>query len=277
MRKIESILYTTLTYLLLVVILVCTIYPLYWMSYAGTFTPAQLPKFVAAWKPGDQLSHNYELLKLAFSIVRVMGNTAFVALVGTFFSLLVNLMMGYALAKYEFRFKNALFTMFVMTVFIGGAAAMIPQFEIIMKLGLYNNLFAIILPAIYSPYLAFLARQTMLDFPNEIMQAGRIDGCGEFEIFFKLALPNMKAIIATIGIISFMGYWNGYLWNLIVTSSVDQYTLQVALASIYPKAGLWPYAPLRMLGATISIVPILTIFIFMQKYFVNSITGAVKG
>jgi ABC-type glycerol-3-phosphate transport system permease component len=92
-----------------------------------------------------------------------------------------------------------------------------------------------------------------------------------------LALPNMKAIIATVGIISFMEYWNGYLWNLIVTSSVDKYTLQVALASIYPKAGLWAYAPIKMLGATISILPILAIFISMQKYFVNSITGAVKG
>lgn len=277
MRNFESIFYTTLKYLLLVFMLICTIYPLYWMSYAGTFTPAQLPKFVVTWKPGDQLRHNYELLKLAFSIARVMGNTVFVAVVGTFLSLLVNLMMGYALAKYEFRFKNAIFTMFIITVFVGGAAAMIPQFEIIMKLGLYNNLFAIILPAIYSPYLAFLARQTMIDFPNEIILAGRIDGCGEFGVFFRLVLPNMKAIIATVGIISFMGYWNGYLWNLIVTSSVDQYTWQVALASIYPKAGLWSYAPLKMLGATISILPILAIFIFMQKYFVNSLTGAIKG
>jgi len=277
MRKFEPAVYTMLKYLLLVFILICTIYPLYWMSYAGSFTPAQLSKFIIAWKPGDQYLHNYELIKLAFSMVKVMGNTVFVAVLGTFFSLLVNLMMGYALAKYEFRFKNAIFNVFVITLFVGGAAAMIPQFEIIMKLGLYNNLFAIILPAIYSPYLAFLARQTMLDFPTEIMQAGRIDGCGEFGIFFKLALPNMKAIIATIGIISFMGYWNGYLWNLIVTSSVDQYTLQVALASIYPKAGLWGYAPIKMLGATISILPILVIFISMQKYFVNSMTGAVKG
>ncbi len=130
-------------------------------------------------------------------------------------------------------------------MFVGGAAAMIPQFEIINKLGLYNNLHAIILPAIYSTYNVFLAKQTLMDFPTEILQSGRIDGCGEFKMFWRLVVPNVKPIIVTIGLITFMGYWNGYLWNLVVTNTTDKFTLQVALASIYPKAGVWTYAHIK--------------------------------
>ncbi len=277
MRNLYNLPLKALKYLFLILILVLTVYPLYWMVYGSTFDSPTLVKFLFSWLPGSNTGKNYELIDASFNVVRVFLNTFFVSVVGTVLSVLVNLFMGYALAKFDFRFKKAFFNVFVVTMFMGGAAAMIPQFEIIMKLNLYNSLFAIILPGIYSTYTAFLARQTLMDFPTEIIQSGRIDGCGEFKIFLSLVVPNCKAIIATISIITFMNYWNGYLWNLIVTSSVDKYTLQVALAAIYPKAAMWTYAPVKMLGATISIVPILIMFVSMQKYFINSITGAVKG
>jgi len=264
-------------YIFLILIVFLTLYPLYWMFYAGTYSSSELIKFVFSFKPGDQISENYKLIDASFNVARVLYNTFFVAIIGTLGSVLVNLMMGYALAKYDFRLKKAFFNIFVVTMFVGGAAAMIPQFEIIMKLNLYNNLFAVILPMMYSTYTSFLARQTFIDFPTEIMQAGRIDGCGEFGIFFKLVAPNSKAVVATIAIITFMGYWNSYLWNLIVTSTVDKYTFQVALAAIYPKASMWTYAPIKMLGASISVIPILIIFAVLQKNFINSIAGAVKG
>lgn len=270
-------LFKHMKYLFLILMALLTIYPLYWMFYAGTFSSPELIKFVFSFKPGNQINENYKLIEASFDVLRVLYNTFFIAIIGTAGSVLVNLLMGYALAKYEFKFKQGFFNIFVITMFVGGAAAMIPQFEIIMKLNLYNSLFAIILPMMYSTYTSFLARQTFMDFPTEIMQAGRIDGCGEFGIFFKLVVPNSKAVIATIAIITFMNYWNSYLWNLIVTSTVDKYTFQVALASIYPKAAMWTYAPIKMLGAAISVVPILIIFVALQKNFINSITGAIKG
>lgn len=277
MKKIGSMLLQIPKYLLLLIIFLFTVYPLYWMIYGGTFDASTLVNFLFSFLPGNKIADNYHMIELSFDIVKVFQNTLIVSVVGTILSLVVNLMMGYALAKYDFKYKNIIFNVFVVTMFLGGAAAMIPQFEIIMKMKLYNTLLAIILPGIYSTYTAFLARQTLVDFPTEIIQSGRIDGCGEFKIFWSLVVPNCKAIIATIAIITFMNYWNGYLWNLIVTSTVDKYTLQVALAAIYPKAAMWTYAPIKMLGATISIIPILILFVSMQKYFVNSITGSVKG
>lgn len=277
MKTKNSIIQTTMKYTFLLLILLCTIYPMYWMVFAGTYSAADVFTFIFRWLPGNQTIENYRLIGLSFNIFKVFENTIFVSTVGTILSLFVNLMMGYALAKYDFKYKKAIFNVFVITMFLGGAAAMIPQFQIIVKLGLYNKLLAIILPSVYSTYTAFLARQTLLDFPTELMQSGRIDGCGEFRIFWSLVLPNIKPIVATISIITFMGYWNGYLWNLIVTSTVDKYTLQVALASIYPKTGIWTYAHIKMLGATISVLPILVLFVSMQKYFINTITGAVKG
>lgn len=268
---------TVLKYFVLLLILLCTIYPMYWMVFAGTYSAADAFTFIFRLLPGNQTFENYHLISVSFNMFKVFENTIVVASVGTVLSLFVNLLMGYALAKYDFKYKKAIFNSFVVTMFVGGAAALIPQFQVIVKLGLYNNLLAIILPTIYSTYTAFLARQTLLDFPTELMQSGRIDGCGEFRIFWSLVLPNIKPVVATIAIITFMGYWNGYLWNLIVTSTVDKYTLQVALASIYPKAGIWTYAPVKMLGATISVLPILILFVSMQKHFINTITGAVKG
>lgn len=277
MSKVRSYIQNFIIYLILIVSLLSIVYPLYWMIYAGTFQPSELVKFIFRWVPGNSVVENFKEISLSFNMIRVIENTVFVAVLGTLLSLFVNLMMGYALAKYEFKHKKIIFNIFIVSMFVGGAAAMIPQFEIITRLGLYNSLYAIILPGIYSTYNTFLVRQTLMDFPNEIMQSGRIDGCSEFKIFWSLVVPNVKPIISTIGIITFMGYWNGYLWNLVVTSSVDKYTLQVALASIYPKAGVWTYAHIKMLGATISIIPILVLFVSMQKYFVNSLIGSVKG
>lgn len=277
MNKMINRILSVSKYLFLIILLIFTVYPVYWMFFAGTFNSSELPNFLFSLTPGNNTAANYEVIQQSFSVPIVLWNTFFVAIVGTIFGVIVNVFMGYALAMYDFRFKNTIFLIFLSTMFLGGTAAMIPSFEIIMGMNLYNTLWAIILPGIYSTYTAFLAKQTLMDFPMEILQSGRIDGCGEIKMFFKLVLPNNLAMISTIALITFMTFWNGYLWNLIVTSSVDKYTLQVALASIYPEAAIWTYAPIKMLGATISIVPILIIFVSMQKYFINSIAGAVKG
>lgn len=277
MPKLKRSFGSFLKYFLLILGLLCTVYPMYWMVYAGTYNAADTYTLIFRWLPGNQLMSNLKVINESFNMLRVLFNTFYVSIIGTVLSIIVNVMMGYALAKYEFKHKAAIFGVFMVTMFLGGASSMIPQFEIIKNMGLYNNLWAIILPSIYSTYTAFLAKQTLMDFPTEIMEASRIDGCGEIHIFWRIVVPNIRPTLATIAIITFMGYWNGYLWNLIVTSSVDQYTLQVALAAIYPTAAIWTYAPIKMLGAAISVIPILILFVALQKQFMNSITGAVKG
>ncbi|QUI23584.1 carbohydrate ABC transporter permease [Vallitalea pronyensis] len=264
-------------YGILIVFLLATIYPLYWLFYAGTYAPSELPSMIFRLLPGDQLIENFKELNVSLDVGIVLYNTFFVAIIGTFISIVVNFMAGYALAKYDFYGKKVAFSILIVSMFIGGAAIMIPQFEIINKLNLYNSLWAIIMPTIYSTYNTFLVRQTLITFPDEMLEAGRIDGAGEMSMFFRLVLPNVKSIVATVGIITFMNYWNSYMWNLVVTSSRDKYTLQVALAGLYPKSGVWGYAHIKLLGAALSIIPILIIFISMQKFFINSLAGSVKG
>lgn len=264
-------------YIFLVILVLTTIYPIYWMVYGGTFKTTFLIHFLFTLLPGDSIRDNYRLIGESFDMIRVILNTFYIAIAGTFFALFVNLTMAYAFAKYKFKGKTFLFNFLLVTMFMGGAVALIPQFEIVYKLGLYNKLEAIFLPTIYSTYITFLAVQILKPFPMEILESGRIDGCNEFRIFRSLVIPNMLSLVMTVGIITFAGYWNSYIWNLIVTSSVEKFTLQVALAGIYPKAAMWTYAPMKMLGATISIIPLLILFITMQKYYINSLTGAVKG
>ncbi|MCG8499588.1 MAG: carbohydrate ABC transporter permease [Firmicutes bacterium] len=266
-----------IVYAVLIAMLIFTVYPIYWMLFAGTFDAATLVDFVFGLIPGNNILNNYETISISFNMVTVLKNTFFISIIGTLLSLFINLSMGYAFAKYDFKYKSIIFNIFLVTMFIGGAAVMIPQFEIIVNLGLYNSLFAIILPGVYSSYNTLLARQILMDFPTEIIESGRIDGYNEVKIFWGLVVPNVKPIVSTIAIITFMGYWNSYLWNLVVTSSADKYTLQVALATMYPHAGTWTYAPIKMLGAAISVLPILILFIVMQKNFINSLTGSVKA
>jgi lactose/L-arabinose transport system permease protein len=272
LRLSQFVIYAFLAFLVLV-----TVYPVYWMVLAGTYKTSFLIHFIFTLTPGKAVRDNYRLIGESFDMIRVILNTFYTALAGTFLALFVNLTMAYAFAKYRFKGKRFLFNFLLVTMFMGGAVALIPQFEIIYRLGLYNRLEAIFLPTIYSTYITFLSVQVLRPFPSEIMESGRIDGCGEFRIFQSLVIPNILPLVMTVAIISFAGYWNSYIWNLIVTSSVDKFTLQVALAGIYPKAAMWTYAPMKMLGATISIIPLLVLFISMQKYYINSLTGAVKG
>lgn len=267
----------TLTYSFLIIMVILTLFPFYWMVYAGTMQQTDLPLFLFSWLPGDNIIPNFSELMDYFSygFGRIIYNTMFVSIIGTFLSVVINMLMGYGLAKYEFKGKKLIFKLFIVTMFLGSTAGTIASFKLVKSMGLYDTLWALILPSLYSSYNIFLVRQNLADFPDSIIESGRLDGASEFGIFFRLVLPNVRAIVATITLITFMGFWGGYMWNIIVTTNIN-YTLQPALANIAPTGGLWSLANIKMLGASLSIIPILALFLFTQKSFINSLTGAVK-
>ena len=152
---------------------------------------------------------------------------------------------------------------------VPGAVTMIPLYLLLGKVGLVNSHLAIILPALGACSI-FLMRQTMQSIPNEFIEAGRIDGASEFAIFWKLILPQTKATLSALAIFTFMGQWNSFLWPLIVISSQDQYTLPLGLRMF--QGQYWSDMGLVMTGATISVIPILIVFLSMQKTFVRGVT-----
>ena len=199
----------------------------------------------------------------------------FITVVSTFLTIIFSSMAGYGLAKYNFKGKALIFALIMGTMMIPAEVLYIPRFTMMTKIGWANTYRSIIIPGLANAFGIFLMRQNMMSFPTSLIEAARIDGCSELKIFFRIVMPNMKPALAALGIYTFMGQWGNFMWPLIILSSKEMYTLPVALASLdglmYKDYGM------MMLGATISVIPILIMFLIFQKQFISGLMGgAVK-
>lgn len=263
------------TYVFLIIALVISLFPFYLMFVSSTLKTSEILSIPPKLSIGNNFISNLNNLKDKMNIGKVIFNSLFISIIYTILTLILNSMAGYALAKYNFKGKNAIFAIIMGTMMIPAEVLYIPQFSMMTKLGWQNSYQAIIIPALANAFGIFLMRQNMMSFPTSLIEAARIDGCGELAIFFKIVLPNMKPALAALGIYNFMGQWGNFMWPLIILSTKDMYTLPVALASLdglmYKDYGM------MMLGATISTIPILIMFLLFQKQFVSGLMGgAVK-
>jgi len=183
---------------------------------------------------------------------------------------LFSAMAGYAFARVKFRFRNALFMLFLITMMIPDAVKIIPNFLIVKNLGWYDTYTALIVPRAVSVFAIFLFRQFFLSIPASIEEAAKIEGCGLFRTFFQIILPISKPVIVTNILFSFLFAWNDFLWPLIVTDSEHMRTIQVGLAYFQGRYGIkWEL----LSAATIfSILPSLAVFLVAQNYFIEGIS-----
>jgi multiple sugar transport system permease protein len=179
-------------------------------------------------------------------------------------------MLGYALAKLDFRGKKLLFALVLGTLMIPGVVTFVPLFVLTVNLGLANTLTGMALPFLAGPFGVFLMRQFILSLPDELIQAARVDGAGEFRIFRSIILPLCRPALATLGILTFLTSWNNFLWPLVVAQSEEKYTLPVALA-IYAIGENKSDYGLLMAGSVVIIVPVLAVFLMLQRHFVRGI------
>lgn len=203
-------------------------------------------------------------------------NSVLVTVLQTVFTLLVSSFVAYGFAKYNFRFKTALFVIVVLLMTVPLEMMMLPLFTQMHDLGLSNTYWALLLPFLAAPMTIFFFRQYLQGIPNELIEAGRVDGVSEFGIFFRLVLPLMKPAMAAMAILNGMLAWNSFLWPLIVLRSPSLYTLPVGLNTL-----LTPYGnnyDLLIVGSFLALFPILILFLLFQKFFISGMTaGAVKG
>ncbi|NOZ29494.1 MAG: carbohydrate ABC transporter permease [Chloroflexi bacterium] len=270
---------------LLTIGLVVFAFPLYWMLRSSLVDLATFVRRPLIWLPIPLTFESYRRIWKAFDLLKVIGNTAAIAITMTAGNLLIDSMAGYGFAKTEFPGKNAIFALFLATLMLGFEVLMIPEFLIIKRLGLYDTFPAIVLPGMASTFSIFLMRQFFSTIPNEIEESAFIDGAGRFRIFFNIALPMSKPALATIGVLHFLGGWESYLWPLIITSPSGRLqVMQTVIARATQMAGpagtgagdvLWPDL---MAASLISALPIFFLFLFAQRYFVAGLTGgALKG
>lgn len=263
-------------YLMLAILCFVFLMPIVWVVFSSFKTAGEL----FSWPPTLLGKHptfdNYILALEEGDFVQYFLNTVFVAVAATFFTVVVNVMAGYVFAKYRFKGDKLLFAMVMVTLMIPLEVIMIPIFKVIVATKLYDSLWGLIIPAVASPTAVFLVRQYYVPIPNELMEAARIDGASEFQIFMRVMLPLAKPVVSVLCIFSFMWRWNDYLWPKLVINGKARYTLQLALANFSGEYSVDWNSLLAM--SVISMIPVLIVFVTLQKYIIGGMTaGGVKG
>lgn len=257
-------------YLLLTVALVVVITPFVWMILGSVKTNAELRQVPPTWVPENPTLDNYTSLFSRLSFGRYFFNSTLVAVVVTISNLLFCSMVGYALVMLRFRGKRIIFGLIIGTLMIPGVVTFVPLFVLVANLGLVNTLPGLFLPFLVAPFGVFLMRQFIMSLPRDLVEAARIDGAGELAIFGRVILPLLGPAMATLGILTFLGSWNNFLWPLVVAQTNDTYTLPVALALVSTGQNQTEYG-LLMAGATVVVLPVLIVFLLFQKRFIQGI------
>jgi ABC-type glycerol-3-phosphate transport system permease component len=253
-----------------------TIVPFFYMVSASFKPGSELHSIPVQLLPDDLYLGNYELLFGETSFLRWFGNSVFVALARTVIAITLSLMAGYAFAKFEFRFKRPLFLLVIATLTLPLYVILVPLFSMMATLGWMDTYWALILPFTAQAIGIFLARQNLLAIPNELLEAARIDGASEWEIFTRIVVPLAQPVIAVMGILFFTASWNDFIWPLIVLTSDEKFTVSLGLPSL-----IGPYSQeygAVMAGSFLGTLPIVIIFLMFQRRFIEGImAGALKG
>jgi len=252
-----------------------TLLPFIWMLGASFMKRGEASQFPPPFWPQQFTLEQYVLLFERLNLGRYFMNSLILAISVTLVSIIVNSMAGFAFAKFSFRGKRSLFTLLLSTMIIPGQVTMLPVFLLLNKLGLLNTYFGIIFPGMASIFGIFLIRQYLQGVPDSFIEAARIDGASDFYIYWKIIVPLAMPVLVTLALFTFMGTWNDFLWPLIVMTKEGMYTLPVALANLLGEHVQDP--ELMMAGSVITIIPVLVVFMSLQKYYIRGILiGGVK-
>lgn len=266
-----------------IAIALITVYPFLWMIATSFKLEGDIFANPLSLIPETFTWDNYMKLFDTIPFARYFLNSAILAVSGAITNVFFGALAGYAYAKLEFKGKKFTFRMLLTSMMIPGVVTMIPQFLLLRFFpfvggnnifgqggqGFINSYWAIILPGAVGAYAVFFMKQFFETLPNELAEAARIDGCGEFKIFYRIYLPLIKPAAVTLGIMTFQSGWNNFMWPMIVLNKEEMMTLQVGLSTFTYQYNA-QYGPL-MAGTLISVLPTLIIFILAQKYFVEGI------
>lgn len=264
---------------LMLVVVVASAFPLVWMVLSSFKTTAETMQVPPVWLPRTPSLDAYDKVAGVINVGRSMWNSLVIASMTTAGILLTSLMAGYAFAKYRFRGSNLLFALLIATMFLPPIVTLIPLYRIVGSLGLNASLAGVIMPNLANAFGIFLMRQFIAGVPDDLIDAARVDGASELRILFSIVAPSVIPAIAALAMFAFVYHWNSYLWPLTVLQGAsDQYPIVISLSRLlsYNRGAM--NTGLVMAGATLAVLPPLVLFIFLQRFFVDSIVGSgVKG
>ncbi|HEX7013088.1 MAG TPA: carbohydrate ABC transporter permease [Steroidobacteraceae bacterium] len=260
----------------LVAAAVVVAFPLVWMLSVSFMPTGEASAYPPPLFTSEPTLENYRQLFARHAAGRYMLNSAIVATLATLISLAFNTMAGYAFAKLSFPGRDRVFRALLGALVIPSQVAMIPLFALVKEMGLVSTYGGVIVPTMASVFGIFLVRQYALSLPTELLEAARIDGASEFRIFRSVVLPLLKPILLTLAILTFLATWNDFMWPLIVLTDQKMHTLPVALAGLSREHV--QDNELMMAGAVITTLPVLVLFLGMQRHYIAGIlAGSVKG
>nr|WP_160032601.1 carbohydrate ABC transporter permease [Paenibacillus sp. An7] len=271
-RKITNM---AVTYFFLILLAIFMMGPFLWLLSVSLMPgrnvfatpPAIFPTFIDF--------DNYVQVWAFLNFPRYILNTVIITALGVVFNIVLACMTGYPLAVFRFKGRNFIFVTMIATMIIPSSTAMIVHYLTIQELHLMNTYLGVVLPAAVSVFNIFLMRQTFIGIPIDVRDSGKIDGASEFRIWWQLILPLVKPGIAVIALLEVMSFWNSFLWPIVILEDTNKYPLSSALTYLNGQFSYnfgWIAA-----GTMISVIPIILVFLFTQRYYMEGIAGAVKG
>ncbi|MEU8290821.1 carbohydrate ABC transporter permease [Streptomyces pseudogriseolus] len=250
--------------------------PFLWMALSAFKTRRDLTASPPVWIPSEWTLSNFTALLDQLDMPRYFLNSLIVAVLVTLCNLLFCSMLGYALAKLEFTGRSKVFGVVLAALMVPGNLLILPLYVLMTRLGLIDTYAGLVLPFAAGAFGVFLMRQFMQSIPDELLEAARIDGAGEWYIFWRIVLPLVKPALATLTIFTFLGSWNNFVWPLIATNDPDKYTLPVALATFAndPNRTVGGGNGMLMAGSLLVVLPVLFVFVVLQRHFTQGIATA---
>lgn len=249
--------------------------PVIWAVLSSFKTQQELAQTPPTLLPHQPTFENYTTGLKSFDFPHYLMNSVIVTLGATALTLVINSMAAYALAKFNFRGRNVLFVITLATIMIPLQVILLPVYQVAASLGIVNSLWGLIIPPAATPTGVFLLRQYMLTLPDEVIEAARVDGAGEFAIFWRIILPLSRPALAVVAIFSVIWRWNDFLWPLIIAQDESKQTLPVAIARFASQQSI-PFNQILAVSV-VTIIPIIVMFLFLQRHIISGLAqGAIK-
>ncbi len=251
---------------------VLMIAPFLWIIQAAFGDTTEVFKLPPRWLPANPSLENFEDVFNQVPYHLFLFNSLKLAIIVTIGQLITCSLAAYAFARLEFPGRNVLFVLLLSALMIPGQVTIVPLFILVRQLGLYNTHAALILPALVNPFGVFLLRQYFVTLPTELEDAARVDGANVFTIYWRIILPLSGPVLTTLAILTFVGMWNSYFFPLIMINSPELQVITVGLTLLRGQYGVGALGPIAA-ALTMAIVPVLLVFVFLQKYIIKSIVS----
>ncbi|MFE4368914.1 carbohydrate ABC transporter permease [Streptomyces sp. NPDC056835] len=249
--------------------------PFLWMALSAFKTDRELAADPPVWLPTEWTLAHFSRLLDRLDLPLYFFNSVLVAVLVTVSNLVFCSMLGYALARLRFAGRNKLFALVLGALMVPGNLMLLPLFVLMSTLGLIDSYAGLVLPFAAGAFGVFLMRQFMRSIPDELLEAARMDGAGEWYVFWRIVMPLVKPALATLAILTFLSSWNNFVWPLIATNDPDKYTLPVALATFATDPNQSEGSNgMLMAGSLLIVLPVLLVFIVLQRYFTQGIATA---